>query len=190
MKWNTEVAQFHSARVAGNSGVIEFKLNYFLKEDGEEVSQGSTLMNVIAKYYGNTWKLTYISDFGMDERKTKGDCFCQIYSKGKEKFFATILYPDGDQYTEDLFNIKITVPFDFSAIPFPIPTDIILSRKEPLKKFTFNQEDAYHWYDQTGAIYKDKEQIGEATNPNKVVRSVLLYMYKNHCRTLKLKKMR
>ena len=190
LKVNYSIHEIYSTKVSGNSGFIEFVLSYTLKEKDRVVSEGITFMNVVAKHNGSTWKITYLSDFGNDLMKNKGDCFCEIYNKGKDKYFATIFYPNGDQYAEDLYAIKISVPFDRSVIPIPLPTDLILSESEPLKKFIFNREDEYLWYNQLGTIYKDEEKVGVAKNPNRVIRTILMHKYNEHCRSLKLKKMR
>lgn len=184
------IHKFYAARIISNVGIAEFELKYKLREGKITVSEGTMNMNLIAKHDGEKWLIAYINDLGIDELKVRGECYCQIYSKGKTKAFATLLYPDGDQYTEEMYNVKIGEPFDYSVIPVTIPFDILTSSRTYVYKFTFNNDDVYHWYSKTGEVYKDKKSIGNARSQNKVIRKILMFKHKESCRLLKLKKMK
>ena len=149
---------------------------------------------MIAKYVNGKWKAIKLTTFIIFDEINSGDCFCEIFSKGKGKFIVELMKPNGEEYEKKTIPIKIQNPTDnpLQLIPFIKEIqELILDKKEYYRIIKIDQSPSLIWDVKTGYVYDKKEKkVAKEKSTSKLIRELIRLRYPDKCSAVLLRKKR
>jgi hypothetical protein len=147
----------------GATGVAGFVLDIKVISNGEVMSEGSTLMEVIARKRHDGYKIVYSSAANVDEVTYSGPCFVDTYSKGSNSFLTQLSYPTGRTYKTETYSFQIG---------------------ERGEKRWIRVNDGEYFYDWTkgvGDIKSGEKVLGQTLNQSTAIKIILKELSMGKC---------
>lgn len=147
----------------GATGVAGFVLQIKVISNGEVMSEGSTLMEVIARKRQDGFKIIYSSAANVDEVTYSGPCFLDTYSKGNNSFLTQLSYPTGRTYKTETYSFNVGERSDKRWIRVN------------------DGEFLFDWSKGTGEVKSGEQTIGQASNHNTAIKIILKELSMGKC---------
>jgi len=164
----------HSVKVNGNIGVVSLSNNVSLNQGSETLLKGSQIATFVMKKINNLWKIHSYSLTETTDEKYKGDCYCDLFSKGTSDYASKVKVPTGSNYTDNL--------------------DIFSFRQESNNTYIIVGDKNYKWVENINIYTLDESGqtvrlLGKARNQQEAVIVILKNdLYMENCTNVILRK--
>jgi len=164
VKW--EIVKINEVSVRENTRMASFEVNVTMTANGELISSGKNMMEVLARKVDGKFYVNYFSIIQIADKMYMGRCFVDS-KKTKPTMYSTITsFPNGNFYTS-------------------VKNELFFVGNDKLRVVKLDHDgDLYYWNTLQGTVSKDKEgkqYIGDAKTEEDVVLRVLRDNNSNKC---------